>query len=478
MEDTLKYKTVKGVGWSFADNMANSGITFLVGLILARLLTPEEFGILGMITIFIVVSNTIIDSGFSSALIRKKDAVHIDYNTVFYFNLFISIFLYAILCFSAPLIGTFFHEPLLIPVTRVLGVVLVINSLSIIQRTLFIKKVDFKTQTKISFISSLSSGFAGITMAYCGCGIWSLVFQQIIRQFVATILFWIYNSWRPLWEFSYSSFKGLFNYGSKLLFSSLLDTLFNNIYYLIIGRCYSAYQLGQYSRAEQFNMISGNMIAVIQKVSLPVLCSIQDDNESLKKAYKQLVKLSMSITFAFMLGLAAIAKPLIIVLIGDQWEDAIIYLQIICFSGMMTPLHGINLNLLQVKGLSNLFLKLEIYKKIIIIVPITIGVFYGVIPMLVVNVFISFLNFILNSMYSCKIINYSTLEQVIDILPSFFISLSVALSIWFVNFLGLATLPTLFLQCILGLSLNIYLYKIFKHDIYSELKSVLFYVIK
>lgn len=466
------------MGWSFADNLANSGITFLVGIVLARLLSPEEFGVLGMITIFIVVSNTIIDSGFSNALIRKNNANHIDYNTVFYFNLLISVFLYVLLYSCAPLISSFFHEPSLVIITRVLGVVLIINSLSIIQRTLFVKKVDFKTQTKISLISSLSSGLGGIIMAYYGYGVWSLVFQQIVRQLVATILFWIYSSWRPLWEFSYYSFKELFGYGSKLLFSSLLDTLCNNIYYLVIGRYYSAYQLGQYSRAEQFNMISGNMIAVIQKVSLPVLCSIQDDDESLKKAYKKLIKLSMAITFSFMLCLAAIANPLIIVLIGEQWKDAILYLQIICFSGMIIPLHGINLNLLQVKGFSNLFLKLEIYKKIIIIIPIIVGVFYGVTAMLGVNVFVAFLSFILNSMYSKKIINYSTLEQLIDILPSFLISLLVALIVWFVNFWNLSAPITLFLQCNLCFFLNIYLHKIFRREIYNELKDLFFYVIK
>lgn len=478
MKETLKYKTVKGVSWSFADNLANSGITFLVGLILARLLSPEEFGILGMITIFIVVSNTIIDSGFSNALIRKNDTKRIDYNTVFYFNLFVSVFLYVLLYLFAPLISVFFHESSLVLITRILGIILVINSLSIIQRALFIKKVDFKTQTKISLISSLLSGLVGIIMAYYGYGVWSLVFQQIIRQLVATMLFWIYSSWRPLWEFSYYSFKELFGYSSKLLFSSLLDTLCNNIYYLVIGRYYSAYQLGQYSRAEQFNMISGNMIAVIQKVSLPVLCSIQDDNESLKKAYKKLIKLSMAITFAFMLCLVAIAKPLIIVLIGEQWKDAILYLQIICFSGMITPLHGINLNLLQVKGLSNLFLRLEIYKKIMVIIPIVVGVFYGVVAMLSVNVFVAFLSFMLNSMYSRRIINYSTLEQLADILPSFLISLLVALIVWFVNFWNLSAPLTLFLQCTLCVFLNVYLYKIFRRGIYNELKDLLFYVIK
>ena len=358
MSGSLRHKTIHGVGWSFIDNISSSGITFLVGLVLARLLTPEEYGIMAMIAIFIAVSNSIIDSGFSNALIRKINVERVDYNTVFYFNLVVSAVLYILLFMSAPAISVFFNEPQLIEVTRVIGWTIIINALAIIPRTQFVKDVDFKTQTKVSFISSIVSGIIGVGMAIAGLGVWSLVGQQLSRQLLNTVFLWIYSKWIPVWEFSMNSFKELFTFGSKLLLSGLLDTVYKNIYYIVIGRFYSSDQLGQYTRAEQFNTIfSSNLTSVVQRVSYPVLSSIQDDSERLLTAYRKVIKSTMLITFACMLGLAAVAKPLIIILIGEQWLVAIHFLQIICFAGMLYPLHAINLNMLQVKGRSDLFLK-------------------------------------------------------------------------------------------------------------------------
>ena len=274
MPESLKNKTVKGVGWSFVDNIANSGITFLVGLVLARLLTPAEYGIMAMITIFIAISTSIVDSGFSNALIRKQDAGRVDYSTVFFFNLGVSAVLYAVLYVGAPGIAAFFKEPLLRDVMRVIGWVLIINALAIIPRTLFVKAVNFKTQTKVSLIASLSSGAVGIGMALGGMGVWSLVGQQLSRQLMNTVFLWVYGKWRPSLEFSVRSFRELFGFGSKLLLSGLLSTVFQEIYALVIGRFYTSAQLGQYTRAQQFNTIfSSNLTAVVQRVSYPVLSS-------------------------------------------------------------------------------------------------------------------------------------------------------------------------------------------------------------
>ena len=236
MSESLKSKTVKGVGWSFADNIASAGVSFLVGLVLANLLTPEEYGILAIIMIFIAVSNSIIDSGFSSALIRKTDCKPIDYNTTFYFNLGVSIVLYIILYLTAPYIAIFFHEPILNDVTRVISWILIINALAIIPRTMFVKSIDFKTQTKVSLISSILSGIIGIGMALYGMGVWSLVWQQLSRQILNTSFLWFYCSWRPKWEFSLNSFRNLFGFGSKLMLSGLLDTVWREIYYIVIGK--------------------------------------------------------------------------------------------------------------------------------------------------------------------------------------------------------------------------------------------------
>ncbi|MBC8594082.1 lipopolysaccharide biosynthesis protein [Oscillospiraceae bacterium N12] len=473
MGESLKHTAVKGVSWSFADNIANSGITFLVGLVLARLLTPEEYGIMAMIAIFIAISNSIIDSGFSNALIRKTNVKRIDYNTVFYFNLVVGTAIYILLYLVAPLISDFFKEPLLVPVTRVIGLTLIINALAIIQRTIMVKEIDFKTQMKVSLIASLTSGGIGIGMAFYGCGVWSLVGQQVSRQLVNTFFLWFYSCWRPALEFSIDSFKKLFGFGSKLLLSGLIDTVYKNIYYIVIGRFYSSVQLGQYTRAEQFNTIfSSNLTSVVQRVSYPVLSSIQNEDERLREAYRKIIKVTMLVTFACMLGLAAVAKPLIIILIGIKWIPAVYFLQIICFAGMLYPLHAINLNILQVKGRSDLFLKLELIKKIIAIAPIVIGIFYGINYMLWGSVCISFISYFLNSHYSAVLIKYPTKNQLKDIFPTFLISLFVAAFMWSISLMDISVYLILPIQIIAGTLLAFCIYQKVKLPEYLEIREL------
>lgn len=473
MSDSLRHKTVRGVGWSFIDNIASSGIAFLVGLVLARLLTPAEYGVMAMIAIFIAVSTSIIDSGFSNALIRKVHVKRVDYNTVFYFNLAVSILVYVLLYFASPAISVFFKEPILVEVTRVIGWVLIINALAIIPRTQFVREVDFKTQTKVSLISSISSGVIGIGMALGGMGVWSLVGQQLSRQFLNTLFLWIYSKWHPVWEFSTKSFKELFGFGSKLLLSGLLDTIYKNIYYIIIGRFYTSAQLGQYTRAEQFNTIfSSNLTTVVQRVSYPVLSSIQEEPERLREAYRKVIKITMLITFACMLGLAAVAKPLIIILIGEKWLSAVYFLQIICFSGMLYPLHAINLNILQVKGRSDLFLKLEIIKKIIAVGPIVIGIFCGIEYMLWGSVITSFIAYFLNSYYSASLIDYPTGKQIKDILPAFVVSLVVAFVMWGLSHWNIPVYALLFIQISVGVFLALIIYEKLHLDEYLEIKQL------
>jgi teichuronic acid exporter len=476
---SLKEKAIKGVSWSVIDNFANAGITFLIGIILARILSPAEFGLIGMITIFIAVSNSIVDSGFSSALIRKVEPKDVDYNTVFYFNLCLGIGLYLILFYSAPAISRFFKEPILISITRAMGTILIINAFGIVQRSLLVKEVDFKTQTKISLIASIISGIVGISMALHGFGVWSLVGQQISRQLLNSIFLWIFNTWRPALQFSKDSFQELFGFGSKLLISGLIDTIYNNIYFLIIGKFYSAVQLGQYTRAEQFNSIfSSNLTNVVQRVSYPVLCTLQDDEERLKLTYRRVIKSTMLVAFGCMLGLVAIAKPLIVILIGVKWLPAVPYLQIICFAGMLQPLHAINLNMLMVKGRSDLFLRLEIIKKTIAVIPICFGIFYGIEFMLWGSVFLSFAAYILNSYYSARLINYSTWAQIKDIYPSFLVSIFVAAAIWCLTLLNYSIWITLPLQFILGLVITIAIYETIKSTEYFELKGILLTTLK
>lgn len=473
MSESLKHKAVHGAKWSFIDNIANSGVSFLVGLILARLLTPAEYGIMAMIAVFIAVSNSIVDSGFSNALIRKVRIERVDYNTVFIFNLIVSIALYILLFVSAPAISWFFKELVLIDILRVIGLILIINALGIIPRTILVKSINFKTQTKVSIISSISSGLIGVGMAMTGWGVWSLVWQQLSRQIFNSLFLWIFCKWIPAWQFSIKSFKEMFGFGYKLLLSGLLDTLYKNVYYVIIGRFYSSAQLGQYTRAEQFNMIfSSNLTSIVQRVSYPVLSSIQEEPERLREAYRQIIKTTMLVSFACMLGLASVAKPLIIILIGEKWLPAVSFLQIICFSGMLYPLHAINLNILQVKGRSDLFLKLEIIKKIIAIGPIVIGVFYGIEFMLWGSVLTSFIAYFLNSHYSADLICYSTIEQIKDIFPAFAVSFIIAAIMWLFSLLDISVYIQLPIQILVGVILAFTVYEILKLPEYLEVKRL------
>lgn len=473
MQDSLKDKAVRGVGWSFIDNIASSGITFLVGLILARLLTPEEYGVMAMIAVFIAVSNSIIDSGFSNALIRKVHIKRTDYNTVFYFNIVVSVFLYISLFVASPAISIFLKEPILINIMRIIGLILIINALSIIPRTVFVRNINFKTQTKVSLISSIGSGFVGISMALAGMGVWSLVGQQLSRQLLNTSFLWMFCKWHPNLEFSLKSFNELFGFGSKLLLSGLINTIYQNIYYIIIGRFYASSLLGQYTRAEQFNTIfSTNLTTVVQRVSYPVLSSIQEEPERLREAYRKVIRTTMLISFACMLGLAAVAKPLILILIGVKWLPAVYFLQIICFAGMLYPLHAINLNILQVKGRSDLFLKLEMIKKFIAVGPIVVGIYCGIEYMLWGSVFTSFIAYFLNSYYSARLIDYPTMDQLKDILPTFLTSFIVAFFMWCISLLDWSVYLLLPLQLFLGILLIAFIYEKVKLPEYIELKQL------
>ena len=473
MQGSLKGKTIHGVIWSLIDNVSSSGVIFFVGIILARLLTPEEYGVMAMVSIFIAISNSIIDSGFSSALIRKVKVKPIEYNTVFYFNLLISLLLYICLFFISPFIALFFREPLFCEVMRVIGLILIINALSIIPYTIFVREINFKTQTIISLIASVGSGVIGVWMAFSGQGVWSLVGQQLGRQCLNTLFLWFFCHWKPTVSFSMTAFKEMFGFGSKLLLSGLLDTIYKDIYYIVIGRCFSSSILGQYTRAKQFSMVfSTNLTTVVQRVSFPVLSSIQDDSIRLREAYRKVIKSTMLVSFACMLGLAAIAKPLLILLISDKWLPAVYFLQIVCFSNMLYPLHAINLNILKVKGRSDVFLKLEVIKKVLAIFPILVGVYLGIEMMLWGSVIISVISYFLNAYYSASLINYSVYEQLKDIFPSFIVSLGVGFLMWSISLLSISYYLMLIIQLSTGFILAYLIYNWLRLDEFLEIKSI------
>jgi teichuronic acid exporter len=471
---TLKDKTISGLLWSFIDNFSRQGITFVVGIILARMLTPREFGLIGMTTIFIAISQSFVDSGFSQALIRKKNCTQTDYSTVFYFNLVMAMLVYAILYFSSGAISRFFDEPQLKMIIQVLGLGLIVNAFTIIQRTRLTKRIDFKLQTKISVIAVIGSGTLGIIMAYHGYGVWSLVTKTLAGFALTSLFLWIWNGWMPSLVFSKKSFREMFSFGSRLLASGLINTGYQNIYLLVIGKYFSAEELGFYARADQFkNLPSQNITSVIQRVSYPVLSSIQDDIPRLKAAYQKLIKSTMLITFVAMMGLAAIAEPLVITLIGEQWLPSVIYLQLLSFVGMLYPLHAINLNMLNVQGRSDLFLRLEIIKKLMAIPVIIIGITLGIKFMILGMIVNSMIAYFLNSYYSGRFLSYSSLEQIKDILPSFLLAVAIGISIFTIGyFLQTSMTVKLLIQIGAWALLTFLLVELFNMKDYKYIKQI------
>ena len=322
-EQSLKDKTIKGVGWSAADAFLGQGITFIVGLILARLLTPEEYGLIGIVLIFTNVMTAIVDSGFSNALIRKLKVNDDDYSTLFYCNLFISILLFTLLYILAPSIANFFERPQLVQLTRVMGMLLIFQAISIVQYTILSRNIDFKTKTISSALSAFISGAVGIVMAYKGYGVWSLVAQILTRQLLYSICLWWLNTWKPKLKFSIDSFRYMWGFGWKLLLSGLLNSVWIELNKTVVGKCYSPATLGQYTRSEQYaSIFSINFTVIVQRVSFPVLSKVQDDKERMLNAYRRIIKTTMFVTAIVMISMAAVSEPLIYCLIGPQWHQA------------------------------------------------------------------------------------------------------------------------------------------------------------
>jgi len=452
---SLKDKTVKGVIWSAVDRFSAQGIQFVFSILIARLLVPEDYGVIAMLGIFMAVSQTFIDSGFGTALIRKIDRTETDFSTVFYFNIVVAAVFYLILFFSAPAIARFYETPLLESVTKVVALNLIINSLSGIHHAKLSIAIDFKSRAKISILTTLLTGAVGLWMAYAGYGVWALVVQHLCSSILRTVMLWIIVKWKPKLIFSWKSFKELFSFGSKLLASGLLDTVYNNLYTLIIGKVFSPSTLGLYSKASVLAQFpSSNITSVLQAVTFPVLSSIQNEEERLADAYKRFLKLSAFVVFPLMIGLAAVADPFIRIALTDKWEGAIYLLQIICFWMMWYPIHAINLNILQVKGRSDYFLKLEIIKKIQGVLVLCITVPMGIVAMCYGSVISSVICLVWNTHYTKKLIGYGFFAQMRDLLPILIHSLVmggiVAIVVHFV--------PTLWLKMIVGVLSGIIYY--------------------
>lgn len=469
---SLKSKAIKGFSWTLLEGVFSQGIILTIGIILARLLEPKDFGLIGIITAFVSISNTIIEGGFVSALIRKIDANSKDYSTVFYINITISTILYFTLFIFSESIGQYFSEPQLTKILKFSGLILIINAFSIIQKTILAKKLNFKTPAIIAILSSLISGIIAVILAYQKFGVWSLVSLSICRPLINSILLWLNGKWRPKVEFSKKSFIELFDFGYKLLIANLINSIYKNIYYVLIGKYFSATSLGYYTRADQFQApFSSNISIGIRRISFPIFSSFQNDKEKLKHVFIKFLKFSIFINFSIMACIAAISKPLVLILIGEKWYTSIYYLQLLCIPGMFYPLQILNLNLLTVKGFSNLNLKLEIIKKIILIPIIITSAFYNVETMLYGLICFSIIEFFINSYYTNKLIDYSIINQLKDIFPYLIISIILFLSMLSVNLLNISNIYALVVQLLGGLTLFIFLNELLKIREYKEIKD-------
>lgn len=419
MAESLKRKTVKGIVWSTLERFSVAGVNFIFGLILARLLMPTDYGAIAMLSIFMAIAQTFIDSGFSNALIRKPDRTETDNATAFYFNIGVGLAAYFSLYLAAPYIAQFYKTSILIPLTRIMGLNLLLNSLCVVQQALLTARIDFKTQAKISLNAAVVSGLVGIGFAYAGYGVWALAIQSVLASVIRTILLWILAKWRPKAKFSKQSFRNLFGYGSKLLASGLLDTIYNNFYTIVIGKRFSVATLGVYSRADQWaNFLAINVTGILQRVTFPIFSSIQNEDERLRVNYRKFLRVSGFVIFPLMMGLAAIADPLTRFILTDKWADSIPLLRILCFALMLYPIHAINLNLLQVKGRSDLFLRLEIYKKILGVATLCVTIPMGITAMCVGRVFTSWVALAMNTHYTGKLIHLGFFQQLKDYIPT------------------------------------------------------------
>lgn len=472
-EQSLKDKTVKGTFWSAADAFLGQGVTFIVGLVLARLLSPEEYGLIGIVTIFTTVMLGVVDSGFSNALIRKKDATNEDYNTLFICNFIVSVVMYILLFVGSPWIANFFERPQLVELVRVMGLILILQALSIVQNTILTKKIDFKTKTKASVISAITSGVIGIVMAFSGCGVWSLVAQQLSRQLIYTILLWVLNKWWPKLKVNFESLRYMWGFGWKLLVSGLLNNIWNEIYQVVVGKFYNPATLGQYTRSYQYaSIFSSNLTSIIQRVSYPVLSEIQDDKARMVEGYRRIIKITMFVTVVIMFSLGAVAEPLLYCLIGPQWHEAATYLPLICINMSLYPLHAINLNILQVQGRSDIFLYLEIIKKIIAIGPLCLGIFVNIYWMLFGSIVVGIISFLLNSYYTGRELKYSSWMQLKDIAPDYGVAFLIAISVYFFKFLPVSNWIILPIQILVGVGVFFLICETSKLPEYLEVKEI------
>lgn len=467
-EENLKNKTVSGLMWRFLERCGAQGISFVVSIVLARLLAPELYGTIALVTVFTAILQIFVDSGMGNALIQKKDADDIDFSSVFYFNMIVCMILYVGMFVAAPFIAGFYNDTELTAVVRVMSLTIVISGLKNVQQAYVSRHMLFKRFFFSTLGGTITAAVVGIGMAYAGFGVWALVAQDLVNKLIDTVVLWFTVKWRPKLLFSLNRLKRLVSFGWKLLVSSLLDTVYSNIRQLIIGKIYSSSDLAYYNRGKQLpNVIVSNINTSIDSVLFPALSSAQDNKESVKTMTRRAIKTSSYIMWPLMIGFAFTAEPIVKLLLTDKWLDCVPYLRIFCIVYAFHPIHTSNLNAIKAMGRSDLFLKLEIAKKILGIAVLIATMWFGVLAMTYSLLFVSVASQIMNAWPNRKLLNYSYLEQVKDIMPSILTSLAACICIVPIGMLNIPTIVVLILQVICAIIIYVVLSILFKIDSFN-----------
>lgn len=418
MKESLRRTTIKGLAWSLIESAGSQGIRFIIGIVLARLLVPEMFGLLAMLMIFITLGEIFVDSGFGTALIQKHTITQLEICSVFYFNIFIGFIASILLFFIAPVIASFYEQPLLTSMARALSLIFIINSFGMIQSNLLVKKVDFKSQAKLNTITNLVSGITGIALAMMGVGVWSLVIQQISASVIRNFFYWFYSDWRPSFLFSIEPLQRMLKYGLSILATGILNRTTESIYYMVIGKLFSASDLGLFSRAMQLQGFPSSMLAtLVGRVTFPVFSKLQHDPDTLKQGIKKTLTMIAFLICPIMIGIAAVAKPLVLVLLTEKWAATIPYLQLLCIVGLLFPMEWIRQQVIQAVGRPDLSLSIEIAKKLILFISIAVMWYLGIFGIIAGMIVASLLSLFLNIKYTAILTQYSIREQFLDILP-------------------------------------------------------------
>ncbi|PKN65133.1 MAG: flippase [Deltaproteobacteria bacterium HGW-Deltaproteobacteria-15] len=433
---TIAHKTIAGIIWNFAEQIGRKGIGMIVTLLLARFLAPSDFGLIAMMAVFLAVGTSLMDSGFKQALIRLQGADQTDFNTAFYANLALGLLSYILLFLAAPQIAHFYNEPRLIVLVRTAGIGILINSFQVVQSAILSRNLNFSLQFRATIPAGIISGLIAVLLAFMGFGVWALIIQMLVSAFINTVLLWKLQSWRPSLGFSRKSLGSMYNFGYKLFLSGLLERIFENLYLIVIAKMFTATVLGHYFFADKIqHIVFRQLVGSIQNVTYPALSILQHDNIRLKAGYRKVVRTTTFLLSPTMFFLAVLAQPAFQVFLPDKWLPAVPYLQLLCFAGLLHPLHAINLNIIKVKGRSELFLYLEIYRKLVKTIIIVLSVGFGIYGILYGQIISSILAYIPNSYFSSRLIAYPVREQLADFMPGLSLSFAAAVVIYGAEFL-------------------------------------------